>query len=153
MLKYLIVLTIGLIAFGCTDEGPDFLPRQTIPVYSAEQLLRAGTDQNLYFIGDQITISLYNGSDSIIYIPTCAGQISYYIQMDLKGSWQDTGANGLPCIGFNHMGTITIPPGRTYRYTDYIVHFGQYRFLYPVTIGQSDETVWLYTNDFEVNGQ
>jgi len=144
---------IVLVSFSCKDEEPVYLGGATFIDGSQEQLLHANTNKNNYLLREQIRLTIYNGSDSIIYIPTCARQITYYLQSKVKGQWGDDGANGIPCVGFNSYGKITIAPGRSYTYTDAIVHFGNYRFRYPVTMGRSSNTVWLYTNDFIVDGQ
>ncbi len=144
---------IILASFSCKDEQPGYLGETTNIDGAQEQLLRANSNQNHYLLRQQIRISIFNGSDSIIYIPTCARQISYYLQSRVKGQWGDDGANGIPCVGFNAYGKITIAPGRSYTYTDAIIHYGIYRFRYPVTMGSSNSVTWLYTNEFTVDGQ
>lgn len=154
MIRYALALLIALLSLSCENESPLRIDGRTIFENSGsqEQLLRATTTKTSYTLREQIRITIYNGSDSIIYLPTCARQISYYLQKNVGGTWEDTGANGIPCIGYNAMGKITLLPGRSYVYNDAIVHFGAYRFRYPVTMGRSTNTVWLFTNEFSVDG-
>ncbi|TAK59441.1 MAG: hypothetical protein EPO24_07840 [Bacteroidetes bacterium] len=154
MPRSLFVLLICLLSLSCENENPLRTFGSVTPIeISQEQLLHATTARSKYYLREQIRITIYNGSDSIIYIPTCARQITYSLQKFTDGTWKDISANGLPCIGFNSYGNITLFQGRSYVHTTAIVYFGTYRFRYPVTLGEGAGTFWLYTNEFSVDGR
>ncbi len=150
MKRYLLFLLLTVFAVSCDDESPLYLTNETNPgTVTPEQQVYAGTDQYQYALREPIYISIRNASDVDLTVPTCASQISYYIQQKVKGVWTDAGANGIPCTGYNHEGTILVRAHQTYTYRDAIVAYGHYRLRYPVTLGGST-SVWLYTNEFLV---
>ena len=111
------------------------------------QTLSLSTDRSRYAAGTEATLTLRNGSDSLIThgVLACAP-----LERRSGAGWEDatmTGGNARVCAAVIE----ETPAGETRSVTiPLYLPPGTYRFAFPVARGESQDTMRLTTDPFEV---
>ena len=88
MRLFVVLFSFCILLLACEDSGNE-----------ATRGLSAVTGKNSYTVGEEIAISISNGTALLLWLQTCCNDnLMYYVDRLESGIWSQYKTNGIPCL-------------------------------------------------------